>query len=298
MAIFRGTCAKQDVWSTIINIMTNQSGWTQVSNNTAEDAKYFTTSGASDGYIFKSPVNIGTISPQPLYVRMKMISNILTNNYLCIALGTMKNYVAGSAGANGTITGMTPSDTYGYCNFIGLPTTGTANVDYILCVENHRIILAIGQTTNPSANVSVAYVGFPKQSTYIEVTGFIANIVNTTGCYSNATSTPNMNRPYIVQTPLLLGGYFSTSYVVSPNLSSITNPNYAGIYSIVPIQIITNATGANGGYLGDFDGLYSVPATNITNGDILTIGGVDHIVLRPYSSSGAFNSTYIAVRLS
>ncbi|MBM7869285.1 hypothetical protein JOC70_000754 [Clostridium pascui] len=273
--IVKGTCQKQDLLQAIHDaILSAGSNWTEISSNKTNDFKW--TGTMNDGYVFKSPP-IGT-KGQSVILNLKSIDlSVVTTsaaagnggNHFLIWLAD--DYVPNATnGINGTFTNKGGFQGWCFCQSDNINCTPTSLFDYIVDIEDHRILIVIQRHLATTLTYpQFLYLGYPDPTTNIEGSNYTNQFIVGSNIY-NSNPGNGVGNAYWHKAS---NGLYNKIAGTICNLNG-SNPNPMGLYLLTPITVTGDGgTGLiNSGPLGVLSGLYGLPNTNIVNGDTITIG--------------------------
>lgn len=296
--LIRGTCARSALYTTIVNAIATSGLWTNVSSNTTED--YSTVNAywaGSDGQIFKS--NFAK-NGQYVYFAMKQIQNwgSVATDWMNIRINMMGNYTPGSPGINGTWSNYYSS--YFGWSLANLGTSLTQNLEYVITIEAHRIIIAVHMAGDVTKSSNVLYVGYVDQNTAVDGSTYHNAYLIPSVCSAVPGSTSSTLGIIMLKTPSAWVQNISTSYLSPTMLSYINNPNYNGVYTVATIDVKYTLAASYLGFIGSFDGLYAIPAGNIVHLDTLTINSTNHLVIKSNYpvTVNSFGTIWMAIKLT
>ncbi len=269
--LIKGECLKSNLLQTIHDaILYSGSNWTEISSNKEQD--YNVVGGGSDGWVFKSPVIGG--EGQSIFLTLKS-QDFTQDGRNLIMIGLSEDYSpALEIGTNGIHTNKF-YEVWAICNnaknndMTWLPTD---TIEYFIDVLDHRILIVLQKKSETLYNYpQYCYIGYPNLNTNLES----PNAINQFIFASNLSGLDSVNRPTWFKTSQPKSssynpyGQIAISYV---NLN-INNPTPNGMYLMHPVYLTGDGVVSPAcGILGILDGLYFLPATNISNGDIIKVG--------------------------
>lgn len=269
--LVKGECLKSNLLQTMHDVVLfSGSNWTEISSNKEQD--YNLVGGGSDGWIFKSP-GVGK-NGQSIFLTLKS-QDFTQDRTNLIMIGLSENYSAASEpGINGTHTNRNLAY-WAICrnaNNDDMTWIPTDTIEYFIDILDHRILIVIQKKSETLYNYpQYCYIGYPNLNTNLES----PNAINQFIFASNLSTPQNANRPIWFKTSqpksASYNPYLQTavSYV---NLNNL-NPTPNGIYLMHPVYLTGDGVVLPVcGVLGVIDGLYFLPATNISNGDIIKVG--------------------------
>ncbi|WP_143327552.1 MULTISPECIES: hypothetical protein [unclassified Clostridium] len=255
-------------------IISAGSNWVEISSNKTNDYKW-DVSSMTDGYVFKSPP-IGTKN-QSVVLELKSINLAVTSpststgnggNHLNIWLAD--DYTPSTTpNVNGTFLNRGQVASWGFTTVDSIYSAPTSLYDYFVDVLDYRILIVIQRNSATTTTYPhYLYIGYPNPTTNIEGPNYTNQFIIGSNIYCGNNTT--VARVYWHKGSNAL--YNQYAYT-NCNLNN-ANPNPMGLYLLSPITVTGDGgTGvSNTGPLGVLTGLYALPATNIINGDTITIG--------------------------
>lgn len=278
----KGTCQRQQLMQALHDAIVGAgSNWTEISSNKTND---FKGTEGTDGLVFKS-LPIGPKSKSVYFNLKSMDLSVGAGNHFYITIAD--GYTPGTSGTNGIFTKRCNLLSWIFCRIDPTYILPTTLFDYSVDVQDHRILITIRENTaNTQSRPAFLYIGYPEPSTNIE--GPIqSNIFMAGSALGSQDGNPTQGFAYWHKTPKEL--YFKRCNVICNTNAS--NPTDKGDYLLTPFSLSGDNDGYNSGTLGILTGIFGLPATNIINEDIITVGSDVYKVFDLYQLNG-WNGNY------
>ncbi|MMZ42210.1 hypothetical protein D1872_37300 [compost metagenome] len=272
-----GTCAKSDLYSTIINAFVS-AGWTNVSSNPTVDFD-----------VLQSPSEAGgrLLTIQLRATNATNVNSIVTTDNNAMAYRLVESYTPGTAGAAGTF-GRPVSEAWNLIYVVPTATAVSMNtmLTYFISVNKNRMIIVI--ETPPATTLApvIHYIGLP-DTLYTAEAGSRGVLVATTFGARSATTV------HVSNAPSELASEAVSSVRTVYCLLAPRNPNAAGLYSLSDMKYGSTAES----YRGKLSGLYALPSGNVNNGDVITQGAKKYRVTVAAPGTTSFPTTVFAIQI-
>ena len=265
-----GSCTKGELYDTIINALIN-AGWKNISSNPEIDGDVMFSTGINGDKKLCFQFNYYDNVSYPMGSASVTAYSTKTTMYQNFAIRFPGSYTPGAVGAAGTVE--RPKRAWkifypiNYNAGVGLPPSAVVN--YYLYVDKNKLIMATKMADTYSTKWNLFYIGVPD-------TSYAIGEDSRELLYSSNSLAGLANGAWMSNYPdKALGDvgdtYYATNFL---SIAAPRSPNLNAKYFLSDIYVKTDAYGM----IAKMDGVYSLNATNIMSGDIVTVGTAQYLI--------------------